>query len=84
MKPLLAVFFLDQHLDLALGILQNFQAALGKTDALFEDLQGLIERQITIFQFTDYRFQSGHRLFELYSTHDRVLSLTVRLHYTPS
>jgi len=71
MKPLLAILVLDQHFNFTLGIFQNFQAALRKTDTFFEDLQRLVQRQVALLQFADYRLQSSHRLFELYSAHDR-------------
>ena len=70
MKPVLPDPVLDQHFYFSLGIFQDFQATFGETNAFFEDLQGFIERQITLFQLTDDRFQSGHRLFEFDPAHD--------------
>src|SRR5215216_4124333 len=70
MKPLFTVPILYQHFDFALGIFQDFEAAFRESNALFEDLQRFVQRQITLFQFSDDRLQPRHRLFKFDPAHD--------------
>ena len=70
MQPLFAILVLDQDFDLTLGIFQDFQATLRETNAFLEYFQGLVQRQVTLFQFPDDCFQPRHCLFEFDPAHD--------------
>src|SRR5687768_9639327 len=53
LNPFLAILFLHQDLHLPFGVLQHLKASLRQSDALLENFQRVVEREVTLLQFSD-------------------------------
>ena len=60
-----AVSFLEKDFDFAFGFFELFLAFGGKGDALFEELHGIIERELRTLQFADYFFEPRQAALEV-------------------
>ena len=61
----LAAGLLEQNFHFALGLLQVFLAIARELHAFFEQLHGIVERQIRALQFADDLFQARERIFKI-------------------
>jgi hypothetical protein len=52
-----AVALLQKHLHLALGGVQLLLADGGEVDAFFEELNGVLEREVALFELADDGFE---------------------------
>ena len=55
LNALFPVFLLHQNLHLPFGVLQHLQAGLGQPNPFLENLQRIVERKVSFFQFGDDR-----------------------------
>lgn len=54
-----AIGFFEQNFDAALGLFELLLAFAGKRHALFEELHGIVERELRAFEAVDHLFQTS-------------------------
>src|SRR6266478_7721727 len=61
----LAIGFLQEDFHSPLGLFQLFLALAGECDALFEQLHGIVQRELRAFQASNDFFKTGKRALKV-------------------